>query len=82
MNSADRFNRHERVMKTKGMPIHTIIAHGLLRREDWEDLGGAKYPRNGHWWGRKKNGKIRYIGPVRESEKRYIKKADRGEFHV
>ena len=60
----EQFDRRERVMATEGVSILEIAARRLLRRKDWKILIGARYPRNGHWWGRKKNGKPRWIGPV------------------
>ena len=70
--------RLARLRKTEGMPIHTTIRRGLLKRQDWIDLLGAVYPNNQHLWGQKKNGRVMYIGQTYHAEKRYVKVADRG----
>ena len=57
------YSRHGRLMKTKGMPIHTIIAHRLIKREDWEAAGGAVYPKNRDWWLPLPSGRWKYAGP-------------------
>ena len=60
-------SRHERLMQTKGMPLHTIIAHKLIKRGDWAAVGGAVYPQNRDWWLPLMGGGWKYCGPIQKS---------------
>lgn len=60
--------RFARIRDLQGVPLLDISYLRLVRKSDWEEFTGARYPQNSLWV-KRKSGAVRFTGNARGVEK-------------